>query len=265
MYRSRSHCPAPGSGSCALVGWQGEGSRGLAREQSGRKALEVRRHGRWARSGVRVGRREWCPHVGRRSIPAAGNHTPAFEQISIGVSSGINLAAPTWRRAIRLYSLLLISLRDCLSCLICSSELKCAREPFGRCGRLNCCLFFCTPFFEGRDAGGPRFGSFHAGAWEGPCVASGSNLGVTTDGGNASGMQAMAARSSACGSRSMERVEYLDVNGIGKSLASLGRVCFYRQSLGTVPRKSVPDDRPRFRISHSTSFLTTRGSMPFHL
>jgi len=115
---------------------------GLAREQSGRRDLEERRHGRQARNEGRVGKRECRPHVDRRSIPAAEHRTLAFEQISIGVSSGINLAAPTWRRAILLYSLLLIALRDCLSSLICSSELRCASEPFGRCGRLNCCLFF---------------------------------------------------------------------------------------------------------------------------
>lgn len=100
-----------------------------------------------------MGRREFRPHVDQRSIPAAEQRTLAFEQISIGVSSGINLAAPTCRRAILLYSLLLIALRDCLSWAICSSELRCASEPFGRCGRLNSCLFFCTTFLDGRDVG----------------------------------------------------------------------------------------------------------------
>ena len=47
-------------------------------------------------------------------------------------------------------------------------------------------------------------GNFHVGAREGAGVASGSSLGVTADGGNAKGMQAMAACASACGSRSMD-------------------------------------------------------------
>ena len=95
MYRSRSRRLAPGSESCALVEWHCEGSTGLAREQSGRRGLEALLHDRWARSGGRVGKRECLPHVDRRSIPAAEHHASAFVDVRIGVSSGINLAAPT--------------------------------------------------------------------------------------------------------------------------------------------------------------------------
>lgn len=114
MCRSRSRRLVRRNGSCALVGWHWEGSTGLARERSGRRGLEALLRGRWARSGGRVGKRESL-HEDRSSIPAAEHHTPACMLISIGVSSGINLAAPTWRRAILPYSLLLIALRDCLS------------------------------------------------------------------------------------------------------------------------------------------------------
>ena len=61
------------------------------------------------------------------------------------------------------------------------------------------------------------------------------------------------------------KVECLNVKGIGKSLVSLGRVFFFCQSLGTVSEKTVPDDRPRLRHSHSFSFPTPRGSVPFYL
>lgn len=124
----------------------------LARGRSGRRGLEARRCGHWARSEGRVGK-AWYPRVDWHSIPAAEHHTLAFERVSIGMTSAVILPTPTWRRAILLYSLLLIALRDCLSWTICSSELRCASEPFCWYGDLGACFFFCTPFLEGKDVG----------------------------------------------------------------------------------------------------------------
>jgi hypothetical protein len=86
-----------------------------ARERRGRRGLEVWRHGRQARNERHV-RKVEQRRLDRRSILAEERHTHALLCVSIGVSSSmVEAGVPTWRRAILLYSLLLIALRDCLS------------------------------------------------------------------------------------------------------------------------------------------------------
>jgi hypothetical protein len=97
-----------------VIWHRGKGSD-RAHERRRRKDLEVWRHGQRARNGRRVRKAEQR-RPDRRSILAEERHTHALSCVSIGVSSRVvEVGVPTWRRAILLYSLPLIALRDCLS------------------------------------------------------------------------------------------------------------------------------------------------------